>query len=112
MITNYLVLGLLILIEIYIVIYVLHLATLPKILKFFKMEPNRYNINLVYYWKKCIELLLLFIVVIKTSNLYLTGTISQIEIDTITIIISIVVLILWSFKNVIWVKDLLRYSLK
>ena len=85
-------LGLLLLIQLYIILYISDKITISK------ERENYYNLNL---FKKFMEILVIIIVIFYTCKIYLKNNLSENIITQIIIVIEIIVTLFWLYLNFI-----------
>ena len=92
MINIFITLGLLLLIQLYIVLYISDKITINK------ERENYYNLNL---FKKFMEILVIIVVIFYTCKIYLKNNLSENIITQIIIVIEIIVTLFWLYLNFI-----------
>ena len=92
MINIFITLGLLLLIQLYIVLYISDKITINK------EHENYYNLNL---FKKFMEILVIIVVIFYTCKIYLKNNLSENIITQIIIVIEIIVTLFWLYLNFI-----------
>jgi hypothetical protein len=92
MINIFITLGLLLLIQLYIVLYISDKITINK------ERDNYYNLNL---FKKFMEILVIIVVILYTCKIYLKNNLSENIITQIIIVIEIIVTLFWLYLNFI-----------